>query len=257
MADRGVAPIRVGCCGWQYTGWRGVFYPEELPVDRWLEFYAQSFDTVEINNTFYRMPSPAAVERWKAVAPPGFLFAVKANRLFTHRKKLHQVDRSLRDFLRTISGLGEHLGPILYQLPPRWHCHLERLVAFLRQLPTGYVHAFEFRHPSWFAPVVRQLLAEHKAAFVVHDFPGLRVPRVSTGAAVYVRFHGPQPGYSGRYSQARLRRWARWLRSRARAGEPCFVYFNNDVEAAAVHDARYLRQLVSRVATVAPPRTEG
>lgn len=246
MAAGSLAPIRVGCSGWQYNGWRGLFYPEHLPTAQWFPFYAQTFDTVEVNNTFYRMPTPEVAQRWREMAPPGFLFAVKANRFFTHRRKLHEVSRTLEQFFHAIAQLGEHLGPILYQLPPRWRCDAERLSSFLSELPRGHIHAFEFRHPSWFVPKVRQLLAEHDAVFVVHDFPGLRVPRVSVGPAVYVRFHGPLTGYAGRYSRPRLRRWARWLRTQARAGKPCFVYFNNDVEAAAVHDALYLRQLVQR-----------
>ncbi|GIW44323.1 MAG: hypothetical protein KatS3mg077_1605 [Candidatus Binatia bacterium] len=246
MAAESLAPIYVGCSGWQYTGWRGRFYPEGLPANQYFPFYAQHFDTVEINSTFYRMPTPEVVRHWRAMAPPGFLFAVKANRFLTHRKKLHEVERILDQFFRTISELGEHLGPVLYQLPPGWKCNVERLAAFLTQLPPGHVHAFEFRHPSWFEPRVRQLLAEAGAVFVVHDFPGLRVPRVRVGPAVYVRFHGPIPGYAGRYSRPRLRRWARWLRAQARAGKACYAYFNNDVEAAAVQDALYLRALVQQ-----------
>ncbi len=246
MAADSLAPVRVGCSGWQYSGWRGLFYPDRLPTAQWFAFYAQTFDTVEINNTFYRMPTPEVAQHWREMAPPGFLFAVKANRFFTHRRKLRDVSRTLEQFFHTLRCLGEHLGPILYQLPPRWKCDTERLSAFLSELPKSHMHAFEFRHPSWFVPKVRQLLAEAGAVFVVHDFPGLRVPRVSIGPAVYVRFHGPELGYAGRYSRPRLRRWARWLRSQARAGKPCFVYFNNDVDAAAVNDALYLRQLVQR-----------
>ncbi len=255
MAGSRLAPIHIGCSGWLYPGWRGKFYPDDLPTAQWFSFYAQRFDTVEINNTFYRMPTVGAVQNWRTLAPPGFLFAVKANRFVTHRKKLKEVDRALEQFLRTVAELGEHLGPILYQLPPQWHCDPERLDAFLRLLPKNWVHAFEFRHPSWFVPAIRQLLAEHGAVFVVHDFPGLRVPRVSVGPAAYVRFHGPLPGYAGRYTRPKLRRWARWLRSQARAGKPCYAYFNNDVHAAAVYDAQVLRQLVLRRA-VAPGTEE-
>lgn len=246
MGADALAPFRIGCSGWQYPGWRGRFYPEGLPTTQWLTFYARTFDTVEINNTFYRMPSPEVCKHWREIAPPGFLFAVKANRFFTHRRKLRDVTRTLEQFFLSIAHLGEHLGPILYQLPPRWRCDIARLSSFLSELPQGHIHAFEFRHPTWFVPQVRQLLAEAGAVFVVHDFPGLRVPRVSVGPAAYVRFHGPLVGYAGRYSRPRLRRWARWLRSQARAGKQCFVYFNNDVDAAAVHDALYLRQLLQR-----------
>ncbi|MCX8071242.1 MAG: DUF72 domain-containing protein [Candidatus Binatia bacterium] len=256
MATGALAPIRIGCSGWQYTGWRGIFYPQTLPTTEWFSFYARTFDTVEINNTFYRMPTPEVVARWREMAPPGFLFAVKANRFFTHRKKLREVSRTLEQFCHTLAELGDHLGPILYQLPPRWSCDLERLSAFLAELPAGYIHAFEFRHPSWFIPAVQQLLAEVGATFVVHDFPGLRVPRVSVGPAVYLRFHGPLTGYAGRYSRVRLRRWARWLRSQARRGKRCFAYFNNDVEAAAVFDALYLRKLVLRTRSVADKAEE-
>jgi len=246
MAVAPVGKIFVGCSGWQYPAWRTRFYPSGLPVAEWLAFYAQHFPTVEVNNTFYVSPNEEALARWREQVPPGFRFAVKAHRFITHRKKLQDVTRVTIDFLTRVERLGDRLGPILFQLPPRWKANAERLEAFLASLPRHYTYAFEFRHPSWFAVDILRILAKFDAAFCAHDFPGLRVPRKAVGSTVYVRFHGPLPGYAGRYSRPKLRRWARWLRSQARQGRTCYVYFNNDVEAAAVFDATYLRQLLER-----------
>lgn len=251
MALGQVGAIHVGCSGWQYASWRQRFYPAELATSEWLPYYARHFDTVEVNNTFYGTPSEQTIAQWRDSVPAGFLFAVKANRFITHRKKLREVDRAVGQFLALVEGLGDKLGPILFQLPPRWKANVERLEEFLRVLPARHLYAFEFRHPSWFQRDIARLLDCFGAAFCVHDFPGLRVPRLSVGKAVYVRFHGPQPGYAGRYGRVRLRRWARWLRFEARRGKPCYAYFNNDVEAAAVADAAYLRALVARGAAVA------
>lgn len=257
MGSGQLAQIRVGCSGWQYQSWRERFYPAGLSAAHWLPYYARHFDTVEVNNTFYGTPTGETVAQWRDSVPAGFLFAVKANRFITHRKKLHEVDRAVGRFLALVEALGDKLGPILFQLPPRWTANAQRLEQFLRTLPSPYLYAFEFRHPSWFERDIVRLLDRYGAAFCVHDFPGLRVPRLSVGRAVYVRFHGPTPGYAGRYSRVRLRRWARWLRAQARRGKPCYAYFNNDVEAAAVVDARSLRALVAQgpaVAQHAPER---
>ncbi len=234
--------IRIGCSGWSYPDWRGRFYPAELPEARWFAYYARTFDTVEINNSFYQLPSEKTVVHWAAQAPPGFLYAVKANRYLTHMKKLREPEQPLRQFLTRIAKLGDHLGPLLYQLPPNWRCNPERLRDFLALLPAAYVHVFEFRHQSWVNDAIFALLDQHGASLCVHDMSGIEVPRVAVGRIAYVRFHGTLPGYAGGYPKSVLRSWARWLEEQTAAGRPGFAYFNNDVAAQAVTDAQTLRR---------------
>lgn len=236
------ARVRVGCSGWVYPHWRGPFYPPDLPEDAWFAHYARAFDTVEINSSFYGLPTPRTVAAWKAQAPPGFVYAVKANRFITHMKKLRQPRRPLRLFIGRMRGLGEHLGPVLYQLPPNWRCDPGRLEAFLRCLPAEGTHVFEFRHPSWLTDEVLSLLDRHGASLCVHDL--LDMPRLAVGRVAYVRFHGTQPWYAGGYGASALRSWARWLGAEAAAGRGGFAYFNNDAGGQAVVDARRLARLV-------------
>src|SRR5438270_10452997 len=155
-----IPAVRIGCSGWQYKHWRGDFYPADLPVGRWLDFYAAHFDTVEINNSFYRLPERTVFEAWRRRAPPGFLYAVKASRYLTHMKKLKDPAEPLANILGRARQLGAHLGPILYQLPPHWHCDLARFEQFLAQLPPDLNHVFEFRDPSWCTEQARALLTQ-------------------------------------------------------------------------------------------------
>jgi uncharacterized protein YecE (DUF72 family) len=242
----------VGTSGWVYKHWRGVFYAPQLPVSRWFAFYSREFDTVEINNTFYRRVADTVFLDWKAQAPPGFLYAVKAHRLLTHRKKLIDAPDFLPRILGPASLLGPHLGPILYQLPPRWHCNAERLREFLRVLPRDLRHVIEFRDPTWYTDEVRDLLDEYGVGFCVHDLRGQPSPVWATGPLVYVRFHGPTTtAYRGRYGPARLRPWAQRVAELAAGKREAFVYFNNDVEGAALADARDLRDLLAAGAAAA------
>jgi len=238
------AAIRIGCSGWSYPHWRGLFYPERLPEHFWFAHYAGVFDTVEINNSFYQLPSVKTIAAWQAQAPDGFLYAVKANRFITHMKKLKEPTRPLRQFLSRVRGLETHLGPILYQLPPNWHLDLARLSGFLDLLPGELTHVFEFRDQSWLCDEVFTLLEEHDASLCCHDLSGLEVPRLAIGRVAYVRFHGTRPGYGGGYSEPTLRSWGRWLREQAETGRPAFAYFNNDSEGHAVFDARTLQRKV-------------
>jgi len=234
--------IYIGCSGWNYKHWRGRFYPEEESPKQWFESYAAAFETVEINNTFYQLPASQTFKAWRAQAPDGFVYAVKANRYLTHLKKLKEAKAPLRKFLDRARLLGDHLGPILYQLPPRWRLNLERLEAFLDLLPEDLRHVFEFRDQSWMAPEVFQLLEERGASFCAHDLPGLDVPRVATGTLAYVRFHGAEEKYRGGYTESTLRSWRRWMEQQVRAGKDLYVYFNNDAEAHAPRDALRLKR---------------
>jgi uncharacterized protein YecE (DUF72 family) len=240
-----VAPFRVGCSGWQYRHWRGTFYPPEVPASRWLEHYAGQFDTVEINNTFYRLPESATFAEWARRVPRGFVFAIKASRYLTHLKKLKDPVDPLRRLFTRARRLGTAFGPILYQLPPRWPPNLDRLRTFLDALPRGHRHAFEFRDPSWYSDEVLATLAEHGVALCLHDMKGSASGRPAVGPFVYVRFHGTSK-YGGRYSDAALDDWAEWLAQRMRDGVPVYAYFNNDTGGHAPRDAARLREAVRK-----------
>lgn len=233
--------IRIGCSGWQYKHWRGDFYPSPLPVARWLDRYAQAFDTVELNNSFYRLPSPETFTRWLERTPEGFLFAVKASRYLTHLKKLKDPVDPLHRFFESARQLGPKLGPVLYQLPPNWPADVERLRAFLEALPRGVRHVMEFRDPSWYCPGVLEALREAGVALCLHDMTGSATPRERVGPLVYVRFHGVTR-YGGRYDDETLASWADWMTGEHERGHDVFAYFNNDVGGHAPRDAIRLRE---------------
>ena len=238
------AAVRIGCSGWQYKHWRGNFYPADLPQRAWFAHYASQFDTVEINNTFYRLPERATFSVWAKAAPPGFLYAVKASRYLTHMKKLKDPEEPLERFFSRASALGRTLGPVLYQLPPHWTADIPRLTAFLRQLPARRRHAIEFRDPSWYRDDVMALLERHRVALCLHDMAGSATGKIAAGPFVYVRFHGPQK-YGGRYRDDVLADWSAWMAGRLRDGIPVFAYFNNDIGGHAPRDAARLRALVT------------
>jgi uncharacterized protein YecE (DUF72 family) len=234
--------VRIGCSGWNYTHWRDVVYPRGLPASRWLVHYATLFDTVEINTTFYRLPSVAAVGGWVARTPPDFVFAVKASRFLTHMKRLTDVDRGVRRFYARIEPLvgTPKAGPVLWQLPPNFHRNDERLEAALAALPAGR-HAFEFRHPSWFAAEVFELLRAHGAALVIADRPEVRrfQARERTADFVFLRFH--HGGGDGNYSHRQLAVWARRIEEWRSQGD-VYAYFNNDWAGYAVENGLWLKQ---------------
>jgi uncharacterized protein YecE (DUF72 family) len=241
--------IRIGCSGWQYQHWRGDFYPAELPASRWLEYYAERFDTVEINNTFYRLPEAPTFAAWGTRAPRGFVYAVKASRYLTHMKKLKEPKEPLRRFFTRAAKLGASFGPVLYQLPPRWPVNVERFETFLRALPRARRHVVEFREPSWYRDEVFELLERYGVALCLHDMGGSASGRLAIGPFVYVRFHGAQK-YSGRYSDAMLDGWAEWLALQVGKGRAAYAYFNNDVGGHAPRDAIRLRELLYTSATL-------
>jgi uncharacterized protein YecE (DUF72 family) len=239
------APIHIGCSGWNYRHWRGAFYPEGVPARRWFEHYAATFDTVEINASFYRLPTAETFLKWRDQAPPGFCYSVKANRFLTQAKKLLDCAEPLERMLGAMRHLGHRLGPILYQLPPSLRFNLDRLQAFLALLPADLTHVFEFRHRSWLVPDTVDLLDRHGASFCAHDMPGSATPRWAAGRCAYVRFHGTTGKYVGRYSEELLADWAEWMRGQAREGRSVWAYFNNDIHAHAIADAQALVRMVS------------
>ena len=236
--------IRIGCSGWNYRHWRGLFYPEDLRMRDWFAFYAEQFDTVEINNSFYRLPKESTFTAWRNQAPPGFRYAVKANRFITQAKKLRDCEEPVARMMAPTRQLGPTLGPILYQLPPMLRIDLERLEAFLELLPKDLTHVFEFREKSWYSEAVLALLDRFGAGFVAHDFPGIATPRWVSGSLAYVRFHGGIGKYYGRYSDEKLLDWSDWMTEQQRAGKSIWAYFNNDGEAAAIHDALTLKAMM-------------
>jgi uncharacterized protein YecE (DUF72 family) len=250
MARRG--HIRIGTSGWNYKHWRGVFYPERLPAADWFAFYARTFDTVEINNTFYRLPSADAFVAWRRQAPLHFLYAVKASRYLTHMKKLKDPESALDNILGRARRLGPRLGPVLYQLPPHWHCNLDRLRQFLAALPSDLRHVMEFRDPSWHTDAVRDLLDEHGVGFCIHEMRGSESPLWATGPLAYLRFHGPtERKYAGCYPASQLRRWAKRIEHLRGAGRDVYAYFNNDGGGYAITNALQLKELLHLESAVA------
>lgn len=235
---------RIGTSGWSYDHWRGVFYPPELAHEDWFAHYARHFDTVEINNSFYRLPDEDTIAHWRDAAPAGFLYAVKANRYLTHVKRLNDCAEALERFIQRVRGLGERLGPILYQLPPRWRARPDRLADFCARLPGDLDHVFEFRDPGWYIDPVRDALADRGASFCIHDHGGLDCPDWVTGRIVYYRFHGAPDRRAGRYDDDALAHAADAIGRHLADGRPVFAYFNNDAEGAALDNARTLREMV-------------
>lgn len=240
------ATIRIGCSGWQYRHWRGRFYPRDLPAERWLEHYGAEFDTVELNNSFYRLPEADTFASWGRRAPPGFVFAVKASRYLTHLKRLRDPGEPLDRLWSRAERLGDHLGPMLYQLPPRWHRDLDRLAGFVAALPARRRQAIEFRDASWYRTDVYRVLDGGDVALCLHDMRGSATRPEPIGPFVYVRFHGATGRYRGGYSGQALSAWASRLVGWADAGRPVYAYFNNDARAHAVRDATRLREMVER-----------
>jgi uncharacterized protein YecE (DUF72 family) len=237
------AACLIGCSGWQYKHWGSDFYPADLPQSRWLPYYAQHFNAVEVNNTFYRLPEPSTFVRWRQRAPRGFVFAVKASRYLTHMKKLKDPADPIELFFSRAKGLGRTFGPVLYQLPPRWPLNLARFETFLQALPRGRRHAVEFREPSWYTDDVCTLLQRHRVALCLHDMQGSESGKRAVGPFVYVRFHGTQK-YGGTYHDETLDGWAEWLTDQLRSDSDVYVYFNNDTGGHAPRDAVRLRGLI-------------
>jgi len=235
---------RVGCSGWSYPHWRDAFYPHGLRQTDWFKHYSGVFDTVEVNNSFYRTPTERVFQAWGQRAPRGFIYAIKVNRGITQFQKLGPASYPAFDeFVRRAEKMGPTLGPLLLQLPPSLGRDDERLAAFLER-PAAARHpmAIEFRKADWFAEDVYALLRKHGVTLVISDLRGLPVARVATAPWVYARFHGPSGGYRGSYSDAELQTWAGRLRALSPDG---YVYFNNDIDAAAPRDALRMRQLLS------------
>jgi uncharacterized protein YecE (DUF72 family) len=250
----------VGCSGWLYRDWRGVVYPAELTQKQWFAWYASQFDTVELNTTFYRLPTVKTVQAWRQAAPEGFLYATKLGSFATHRKRLRDPETWLANHLDRVERLRPALGPTLVQLRPRWPRDVGRLDHFLQLAPRTMRWAVELRDASWLHDDVFDVLARHGAALCLHDLLPDH-PQLLTTDWTYLRFHGPDAvrhPYRGLYTGRRLRatadRAGAWLRD----GVDVFAYFNNDYEGHAFTDAAWLRDRLitgSRPGEAPPPKS--
>jgi uncharacterized protein YecE (DUF72 family) len=235
-------PVRIGCSGWNYRHWRELVYPRGMPTRLWLEHYATLFDTVEVNSTFYRLPSRSAVAAWAEQTPQDFVFTVKASRYLTHMKRLTDMESGVARFYERIEPLGESekLGPVLWQLPESFRRDDERLAAALERLPGGR-HCFEFRHESWFTEQVYAMLRASGVALVIGDHPTRPFQtHALTADWIFVRFHYGSRGRKGNYSESELDTWARRIAS-WRSSVEVFAYFNNDWNGFAVKNGLFLR----------------
>ena len=238
--------IRIGTSGWHYKHWVGRYYPQSIKPGEMLAHYLRDFDTVELNNTFYHLPKEESFDAWRESTPPGVLFAVKGSRFITHMIKLKDAERGLSNFLPRAERLGDKLGPILWQLPPRWNVNLERLEDFLGKLPREHRYAFELRNPTWMTDAVYELFQKYNAAFCIYELAGYQSPIELTADWTYVRLHGPtQFKYQGSYTDSQLAAWAERIRQWKRKLSAIYVYFDNDDSAFAVQNALTLRRLVA------------
>jgi uncharacterized protein YecE (DUF72 family) len=234
--------IHIGTSGWHYKHWKGTFYPADTKDKEQLSKYIAYFKTVEINNSFYRLPEPETFTLWKKSVPEDFLFVVKASRFITHMKKLKDVSDSLHLLLKNASHLKEKLGPILFQLPPGWKCNKDRLSDFLKRLPEGYRYAFEFRNHTWYDEAVYDLLQQYNCAFCIYELDHHTSPLKVTADFVYVRLHGPKGKYQGSYTKRQLATWMKRCKQWNESGKEVFVYFDNDQEGYAAFNALTLQE---------------
>lgn len=235
--------IRIGCSGWSYPHWRGRFYPEKMPAREHFDFYARHFDTVELNNSFYRQPPPERFVSWRGQAPPGFLFAVKGSRYVSHIRRLAVEQKSIDMVVEPALMLADKLGPILFQFQATFHLDLPRLERFVKMLPAGLRFTLEFRHDSWLVPPVCELLQSRRIALCIPDHPKMPKSFEITSDFTYVRMHLPDRGLG--YGRKSLQPWAERMLEWCAAGVDVFLYFNNDMEGHAIKDAETLKQLVA------------
>lgn len=242
----GNAAVRVGTSGWHYKHWIGDFYPPRLPRAQMLAWYAREFHTVEINNSFYRLPEEKTFEQWRRIVPPGFIFAVKASRFLTHIKRLKDPEDSIKLFLSRATYLGDHLGPVLFQFPPKWKADHARLKEFLSLLPRKHKYVIEFRDESWYTREIFDLLQQHNVALCLHDWREAPFRHGLTAKFTYIRFHGTTGKYAGNYPDHVLQGWVQRIASWRELSE-VYLYFNNDVGGYAVRNAQTLRGMVEKL----------
>lgn len=242
--------IRIGTSGYHYKHWVGTFYPAKTSPARMLDYYIRHFDTLELNNSFYHLPTVQAFECWRDSTPAKFVFAVKASRFITHNKKLKDPENAIENLLPRAENLGRKLGPVLFQLPPKWKVNSERLEQLLEILPREHRYTFEFRELSWLKPEINRILEKFNAAFCIYELAGYHTPLDITADWTYIRLHGPAEGkYQGSYSDERLAEWAHWIEQQAKKLKAIYVYFDNDQAGYAAHNALTLKKMVFGSAT--------
>ncbi len=234
--------VLLGTSGWTYDHWKGIFYPDSVPKKRWFEYFSTVFDTVELNASFYRIPTIKAVQGWEGRSPEYFRFAVKMSRLITHVRRLKNCERELEWFFSVFEPLQHKIAAFLVQLPPSMKIDIGRLDEFIRKLPQKSKFAFEFRNTTWYNPETYALLKEHGQIFCIHDMSGLATERIVTSDTIYIRFHGYASVYGGDYHEELLRDWAAWIREQIRDGKSVYGYFNNDIGGFAVKNCLRLRE---------------
>lgn len=240
--------LKIGTSGWMYNHWKGVFYPSDIASEEMLSFYSRYFDTVEINNTFYKKPEIENIKSWQQRAGSDFIFSVKANRYITHMKNLKEVEKPIKNLLGALQYLKKNLGPILFQLPPRWYVNFSRLKEFLETLPENYLYAVEFRHSSWYSEEVFRALQKNNIAFCIHDHRDAPSPEIMTADFIYLRFHGPGGYYSSKYDDEQLSEWAGKIKKWLNRGRDVYSYFNNDASGYAIENSRQLKQKTRKYA---------
>jgi len=238
--------IHIGTSGWHYKHWKGPFYPEDMQASDFLDFYVKHFDTAEINNSFYNLPEGKTLRQWRDTVGEHFVFSVKASRYITHMKKLKEPKKSLSTFLRRLGSLGDRMGPILFQLPPRWKVNPERLRSFLKMLPDDKKCTFEFRDHSWFEDEVYEALTEYNTAFCIYELAGNISPLEVTANFVYIRLHGPGDAYEGTYPTRTLNKWAKNISDWIKDGKAVYCYFDNDQAGYAAQNALKLQEIVKK-----------
>ena len=245
-----MANARIGTSGWSYRHWHGgVFYPEDLKRGTELEFYAQHFDTVEINSSFYHMPQDKTMRGWARRVPDGFTYSLKASRFITHMRRLADIDDAVGLLVSRARLLGDKLGVLLFQLPPSFRCDLATLRAFTEKLPDDLRATFEFRHDSWFCDAVYEVLADRNAALTIADAPRYPCVERVTADFVYVRLHGHEKLYASEYTPEQLAGWAAKARTWLADGRDVYAYFDNDAMGYAVGNAKQLRGVLTNEAS--------
>ena len=236
----------IGTSGWSYKHWRGPFYPSDMAKGiEQLRFYAERFDTVEVNGTFYRLIEVETLRRWREQTPEGFVFACKGSRFLTHIKRLKDTAQGPARFFERVDALEDKLGPVVFQLPGRFRPDRDRLVTFIQALPAGHRYAFEFRDPAWFLPEIFEALAQRDVALCLYEFAGREAPLEVTASFVYIRLHGPEGPYQGSYSDPALQTWAERIRGWSGKGLDVYCYFDNDDRGFAPKDALRLNELLA------------
>lgn len=236
--------IHIGTSGWSYKHWRGTFYPQEIKIKDHFNYYTRHFNTVEINNTFYGLPSAETFLKWNNAVNDAFLFVIKANRYITHIKKLSNASESMTLFMERIKLLGKKLGPVLFQLPPTLKPNLEILEIFLQELPENHRYVFEFRNKDWHTEELYLLLKKYNCALCIYELAGYMSPVKITANFVYLRLHGPDDKYQGNYSDEILKEWAAQCREWSETKE-VFVYFDNDEKGYAAFNALKFKELIN------------